>query len=64
MPAPIPVILAMTLNYVAVVGYSVHVHTTAGEMDITLTEMQYLGIRAQLSDSGRATVPGASAAAA
>lgn len=65
MPAPIPRILAMTLNYVAVVGYSVHVHTDmAGEMDITVTETQYHGIRAQLSDFGTATVPTHGAAAA
>jgi hypothetical protein len=63
MAATVPRILSMTPNYVAEVGYSVHVTTDkAGDMDVTLTEAQYEGIQAQLNDLGFAYIPTGEAA--
>lgn len=62
MPKPVPVISAMTVNRPEIVGLSVHLDTDAGEMDVTVTTDQYASIRAQLADTGRATIPTRSAA--
>jgi hypothetical protein len=59
-----PVVTGMAVNYVAPVGVSVHLHTDAGEMDVTVTTDQYGSLRAQLAQNGHAIIPTATVVAA
>lgn len=58
MAKDLPKISAVSVNYEAVTGISVHLTTdTAGEMDVTVTHAQYRSIRNQIVDNGFAYVP-------
>jgi len=63
MPKPVPIISEMTFLSTETVGYSVHLVTDAGEMDVTVTDREYFAIRDQLTSNGRAVMPTSAAAA-
>lgn len=65
MPKSVPVITKAAFVEVAHPGCSIHIWTEKdGEMDVTVTDAQYCAIRAQLSGTGRATIPTFGSAAA